>query len=72
MKKNNSIIKHTVILILLLTISQLALAQTGGPGPPPLPPVPPATGAPIDGLSGVLIMIASALFGKKYFNKEEQ
>ena len=36
------------------------------------PPPPPAAGIPIDGVSGILVMIAAALFGKKYFDKKKQ
>ncbi|MFT4970628.1 MAG: hypothetical protein ACI9O4_002389, partial [Chitinophagales bacterium] len=34
---------------------------TGGPGP--------ASGVPIDGLSGILLMAAAAIFGKKIKDK---
>lgn len=51
-------LKHILTLIVLLTITSTLFAQTGGPGPAP-------TGAPIDGLSGILVMAAAAIFGKK-------
>jgi hypothetical protein len=62
-------IKYILILITILFISSSLYAQTGGPGPPP--PTPPATGVPIDGLSGILLMAAAAIFGKKFMNKDK-
>lgn len=56
-------IKYILILIVLLTLTLSVNAQTGGPGPAP-------TGAPIDGLSGILLMAAAAIFGKKFKDKK--
>ena len=50
-------------LMALLILSQDALAAGG---PPPTP-----SGIPIDGVSGILVMIGAALFGKKYFDKKK-
>ncbi|MFT5072238.1 MAG: hypothetical protein ACI8V8_002212 [Chitinophagales bacterium] len=56
-------IKYILILIALVFISSNIYAQTGGPGP--------ASGVPIDGLSGILLMAAAAIFGKKIMDKKE-
>jgi hypothetical protein len=56
-------IKFVLTFAIILAISTLASAQTGGPGP--------ATGVPIDGLSGILLMAAAAIFGKKFMNKDK-
>jgi|AntAceMinimDraft_5_1070358.scaffolds.fasta_scaffold436476_1 hypothetical protein len=56
-------IKYILILITILFISSNLFAQTGGPGQ--------ATGVPIDGLSGILLMAAAAIFGKKFMNKDK-
>ncbi|MCB0510387.1 MAG: hypothetical protein H6579_00650 [Chitinophagales bacterium] len=56
-------LKHIFVLVLLLSLTFGLSAQTGGPGPAP-------TGAPIDGLSGILLMAAAAIFGKKLKDKK--
>ncbi len=58
-------LKYIILLIILLTITQGINAQTGGPGPAG------ATGVPIDGLSGILMMAAAAIFGKKFIDKNK-
>ena len=58
--------------IALYGLMMMALVVIGGDvmaagGPPPTP-----SGIPIDGVSGILVMIGAALFGKKYFDKKKQ
>ena len=59
---NNTKKQYFIAFILVMIVAQVAIAQPPPPGP--------ATGAPIDGLSGILMMIGAALFGKKFFNKK--
>jgi hypothetical protein len=60
----NSILhlKKILLLVLLLAPVQYLLAQ------PPPPPPPDATGAPIDGFAGILVMIIGSLLGKKFLD----
>ena len=54
--------KKIIAICLLIVVVQISYAQTGGPGP--------ATGAPIDGISGLIMMGLAAIFGKKFINKK--
>lgn len=50
----------SLMLLLLLTNDLMAAG-----GPPPTP-----SGIPIDGVSGILVMIGAALFGKRFYDKK--
>lgn len=62
--KMKRIALYGLMMVAVLVIAGDVMAAGG---PPPTP-----SGIPIDGVSGILVMIAAALFGKKYFDKKKQ
>ena len=63
-----NLFKKIIAICLLIIVVQITNAQTGGPGPSV--PTPPAVGAPIDGISGLIMMGLAAIFGKKFIDKK--
>jgi len=68
MRKTIKTHKKVIVLAILLIAINTVVAQTGGPGPSV--PTPPAVGAPIDGISGLIMMGLAAIFGKKFIDKK--
>ena len=58
--------KRIALLSTLLVLLALTNDLMAAGGPPPTP-----SGIPIDGVSGILVMIGAALFGKQYFDKKK-
>ena len=61
-----------ILVVLFLLIGPFAAQVLFAQPPPPPPPPPPPVGAPIDGLSGILLMAGAAFFGKKFLKKDKE